>query len=501
MNERRRNHKAPYLVLVMLLLLATQLSACLTMSPPAPPLAEGKAKMQAAEPMRPRASLSQLPPLAELTPQAVVKRNMPFEDKLFSLNILDAQLQEAVMPIASAAGLNLVFDRGVDVTEKVSVHFTELSLRKGLDLILSSLGYYYQIEGNVLRIKALETRFFTLDYSLMTSTPTSNVGGDKFKVDSKSDADDTKLWKALEKTLKASTGGGGGSGESLLSEQGSAQMNKMAGMIIVTDRPENLDRIAHYLKNLEKALIRQVLIEAKIVEVTLRSGHQYGINWSVVLDRLNRTGFSIGSNMSPTANTFSVDFFSARPGTDANPVNVMLNALASEGNVNVLSSPRLNVMNNQSGMINFTTAIPYFQWEVRNVGTAENPRYEPVPTVVFANEGVTLGVTPQISADGFITLSIVPAVSKRTDTAVLNYQGSDYRIPVMSVRETSSMIRIANGGTAVLGGIIEESTEDLSNKIPMLGDIPAVGRLFSNQERSSRKTELVVMVTATILEN
>ncbi len=499
MKELIRKSKTPCLVMMIFLLLAPFLSGCITMPPPEPPTVD----REIATPVTPRpvrAPLSELRPLGDIKPLAAVEQAMPFDDKLFSISVLDAQLQEAIMPIASAADLNLVFDQGVDISARVSAHFTDLSLRQALDLILSSLGYYHQINGNILRIKAMETRFYTLDYSLLASSPSSSVGGDQFSVDSSGEEDDVKVWQVLEKALGVGASGGGGGGESLLSEQGTAQINKMAGMIIVTDRPENLDKVAHYLKNLEKALVRQVLIEAKIVEVTLRSGHQYGIDWRMVHDRVSRGGmdYEIGSFMAPAANTFSLVWGG---GSLSNPIDITLNALASEGNVNVLSSPRLNVLNNQSGMINFQTSIPYFQWEVRNVGTADNPRYEPVPTVVFAEEGVTLGITPQISGDGYINLSIVPVVSKRTDTAVLNYQGSNFQIPIMSVRETSTMIRVQDGGTVVLGGIIEESSEDLRNKIPLLGDIPGLGRLFSSQERSTRKTELVVMVTATILEN
>lgn len=499
MKERMTHRKTQrFLGLIMaLLLLAVLPAGCVTMPPPEPPTVD-RGEMQPPRPAR--VPLSELRPLADIAPRAAMEESMPFEDKLFSLSVMDAQLQEAILPIAEAANLNLVFDRGVNINETVSVRFRDLSLRQAMSLILNAMGYYYQVEGNVLRVKALETRHFTLDYSLLASSPSSSVGSDQFSVDATAEEDDVKVWQILEEALGVGTGATRDA-NSLLSEQGSGQINKMAGLITVTDRPENLERVAAYLKALEKALRRQVLIEAKIVEVTLRSGHQYGIDWSMVRTRLGRTGFEIGSAMAPTAGTFSLDFFSARPGSDANPINVVLRALASEGNVNVLSSPRLNVLNNQSGLINFQTAIPYFQWEVRNVGTADNPRYEPVPTVVFADEGVSLGITPQISADGYVNLAIVPVVSKRTDTATLNYQGSNYQIPVMSVRESSTMIRVADGGTVVLGGIIEESTEDLRDKIPVLGDIPGLGRLFSSQERSVRKTELVVLVTATVVEH
>lgn len=446
-------------------------------------------------------------PLAELRPVPAMEERMPFESQLFSLNIMEAELQEAVLPLAKVAGLNLVFDRDVDLRAPVAVNFSNLPLKTAMDLILGSHGYYYQIQGNVLRVKALETRIFHLNYSLVSSAGSSSLSGDSFDVDSEMEEDDIKVWKMLDDVLGIegsggsgdSGGSGGGGNKSILSDLGSAQVNKMSGTIIVTDRPENLDRLAHYLDELEKALRRQVLIEARLVEVTLNDGHQYGIDWSMVRTRLGRFGINtISASLAGGIDTtFALDMGYTK---NDESFTAIINALATSGRVNVLSAPRVSVLNNQSALINLTTQLPYLQWEVRNVGSRDNPIYEPVPTITFADEGIALGITPQIGPDGMTTLLIVPRVANKREDRAFSFRGDQFLVPVLTVRETSTLVRVPDGGTVVLGGIIEERHQDSNQKIPILGDVPALGRLFSNQIRAMEKTELVIMVSATIIE-
>jgi MSHA biogenesis protein MshL len=487
---------------VAVLLLPLTGWGCATMSQPEPPVEPEFVRQTELAPQE----MPPMKPLAEIKPRPAMEERMPFESQLFSLNIIEAELQEAVLPLAKVAGLNLVFDREVDLRAPITVSFSNLPLKKAMELILGSHGYYYQIEDNILRVKAMETRVFHLDYSMVSSTGSSDVSGDTFSVESEMEEDDVKIWEVVEEVLGIeSSGGSGDSGEqsnettSILSSVGQAQVNKMSGTIVVTDRPENIERLAHYLDELEKALRRQVLIEARLVEVTLNDGHQYGIDWSAVRTRLGRFGInSVTAGLGGAIdNTFSMDMGYTK---NEDSFSAVLNALATSGNVNVLSAPRISVLNNQSAMINLTTELPYLQWEVRNVGSSDNPIYEPVPTIVFANEGIALGITPQISPDGMTTLLIVPRVANKKEDRSFNFRGDQFLVPVLTVRETSTLVRVPDGGTVVLGGIIEERQQDRTNKIPVLGDVPGLGRLFSNQVRATEKTELVIMVSATIIE-
>jgi MSHA biogenesis protein MshL len=456
--------------------------------------------------MKSRPELPSLPPLAEIKPRAAMEENMPFETRLFTLNIMDAQLQEIVLPMAQSVGLNLVFDRDVDVYAPVSASFANLPLRRALELILDSHGYYFTINGNVLSIKAMETRVFQLNHSLVASQGSSSISGDSFDVSSESDDEALEIWDVLEEALGAGgSGGGGGSGQqkSMLSENGHAQINKMAGFIIVTDRPENLDRMARYLDALENSLQRQVLIEARLVEVALTEEHEYGIDWSVIgaslgsgwnLDIASGIGAVVQPAVGGAANPDLGSFATSLSKSGSESYNVVLNALAQNGSVNVLSAPRIAVMNNQSAMINMTTELPY---EETSVTVQDGDRLVEY-TIQRVFEGVSLGITPQIDPSGMTTLLIVPRVAQ-------NQRFEDFtmskKVPVLTVRETSTMVRVPNGGTVLLGGIIEEKTDDRVTKIPILGDLPVLGKaLFSSQKRENKKVELIIMITATIIE-
>lgn len=511
MERKKQSIRINHWLVIPVLFLALTVTGCATTTQPEPPVVPEFARDLDPD----RGEMPQMRPLAEIRPQAAMEEKMPFESKLFSLNILEAELQEAIMPIAKVAGLNLAFDRDVNVRAPVSVNFTNLSLNKAMELILRSHDYYYEIDGNTLLVKAMETRVFHLNYSLVSSSGSSDISGDSFSVETESEEDDTKIWKVIEEVLGVeSSGGSGGSGgsgksQSLLSDAGQAQINKMAGIIIVNDRPENIKRVAQYLDELEKVLRRQVLIEARLVEVTLNEGHQYGIDWNLVREKVGDWGFSVGNSLSSgiggaglivggnaLAGSLLPDGLSttnAYHTQGKTTIQGVLNALATTGSVNVLSAPRVSVLNNQSAMINMTTELPYEETEI----TVEDGVRTVAYSINRVFEGISLGIIPQVGPDGMTNLLIVPRVAQ-------NQRFEDFeqakRVPVLTVRETSTMVRVPDGGTVVLGGIIEEKNTDDSSKTPVLGDIPGLGRLFSNQKRTSTKTELVIMVTATIIE-
>ncbi len=181
----------------------------------------------------------------------------------------------------------------------------------------------------------------------------------------------------------------------------------------------------------------------------------------------------------------------------------MLDAISTSGTVNVLSAPRLNVLNNQTALISVGRAIPYLQWELRTVGTTTTTGatvYEPVPTVVRSQAGVTLGVTPQISEDGVTTLHIVPIITDLVEYRSFSFQNNTFDVPVIDIRETDTIVRVRDGETVVIGGLIQDKNRDNYSKIPILGDIPFLGKAFSQQIRSSEKVELVILLTLRIVE-
>lgn len=496
------------------------LSGCATVStPPAPSVETQAALPQGVQPTVPSAPvLAPLPPLAVLKPRVAAEEKMPFEGKLFSLSTRSAPLQDVLLGLAKEASLNLVLEKGVDPNEMVSVEVKDLPLKKALNMVLASYAYFYEIDGNVLSIKAMETRLFRFDYPLTSNKPETDIGGDvlgggggggggggstssnlsgEFSIEANVDEEYLNVWEQIEKALKPAEGGEGG----LLSEQGRAQVNRMGGTIIVTDRRENILLVERLLNELEGSLKRQVVIEAKIVEVTLNQGHQYGIDWSYLNQNSGgfKDGIDISTNLGTKSGAFNLGWYPG--GIDG--FRAMLDLLATQGNTNVLSSPRINVLNNQTALISVGRAIPYLEWELRTVGTATATGatvYEPVPTVSRVQAGVTLGVTPQINADGITTLHIVPIVTDLVEYQTFTFEDNTWEVPVIDIRETDTMVRVPNGTTVVIGGLIQDKSRDNVTKIPFLGDVPGLGKLFSNQIRDNRKVELVILLTPTVVE-
>ncbi|MCU0614724.1 MAG: hypothetical protein MUD09_06520, partial [Desulfobacterales bacterium] len=378
----------------------------------------------------------------------------------------DEPLGNVLLGLAMAADLNLILGQDVDRFEPVSVKINNLPLKAALDSIISTHNYFYAIEKSILRVEGLKTEFFTVDYPLVYSKPESETGGDvlggsgggggggesgsgisgsglkgEFTIEVEvEDDEELDVWKKIEEALKPAKRGEGG----LLSEQGKADINRMGGTIVVTDRPRNLKQIAEFIDRIREALRRQVIIEAKIVEVSLNKGHSYGIDWEfvstsfgeIVSEQDPLRFFTIGS----TGGGLTTGFFDTQGDEQGRAV---LNALATQGDVNVLSSPRLNVINNQSALISVGRIIPYVDLVITTedieVGGVPTVRTSSEPVIVRTLEGVTLGITAQISDQGDTTLHIVPIITEQSGSRPITIEDETFILPIFSVRESDTM--------------------------------------------------------------
>ena len=292
----------------------------------------------------------------------------------------------------------------------------------------------------------------------------------------------------------------------MLSAEGTAQINRMSGMILVTDRKENLELVESFLKKIEMSLRRQVIIEAKILEVTLSEGHRYGINWRAVASSASgNTTITLDAN-NALAGTGPLQMFSitnANARGTFNLTNTFIDLLSTQGTVNVLSSPRVNVLNNQSAMISVGTTLPYLDWQVSTSPDPANANATittVVPRVETAQSGVTLGVTPQIDEDGITTLHITPVVTRSTSTQAFTYNGNTWTVPIIDMRATDTIARVKSGDTIVIGGMITEELNEDKDSITGLGNIPIIGDLlFSGETRTKQKRELVILLTPTVV--
>ena len=475
------------------------LVACEATPPPVKPTVQNKDNT----PLRPRTKKlpkSGLKPLAQLKPSVATHRRMPFEGKVFSLSARSAPLQDVVMGLAKEAELNLVIAKDVNPMEPVSVEINNLGLRKALDIIFAAYDYYYVIDGNTLWVKSVETRFFRLEVPPYLTTGTSSGAGQGasgisggFTVSTQVEDDKLDIWKQIEEALKPSKGSSS-QGE-ILSEKGSARVDRISSTIIVTDRPEILDKVALFLKRMEDAARRQVVIDSRIFEVRLNKDHEYGIDWSGFAKQIN-SDFNIAGQMNnaTTGQNTLLTFATANYGT------VMINMLQTQGDVNVLSSPRIHVMNNQSAVLNIGTQLPYILWNRECDANGLNCQW--VPSVEKEQTGVSLGVTPTISEDGIVTLHIVPVINTFVGWETAQLPGVDaptYRVPIIDSRGVDSVVQAPDGTTVVIGGLIQTTQTENRQGVPFLMDVPILGFAFSNQQVQNRKSELVISLTPNII--
>lgn len=415
--------------------------------------------------------------------------------------------------LASQTDRVLVLDPEVDPSVLVNVDLSGVDLHQALTSILTPRDLYYEITDKVLRIRALDTRSFVLDFVPTDQTAESTVGGNvigggvrggggatggggtagaggagaslnlrgSFTVETT--ALNNSIWKQVDTNIKA-----------LLSSEGSAVVDSASGTIIVTDRRSHLERVSTYLDSLKRMLRKQVLLEGKIVEVALRKQSQFGIDFQRIFGpSASNPQVTYRQQLAPTiAGGGSISLTTVHSPSDS-----VLRALQTEGDINTLSSPRLNVLNGQTAIINVGQIQPFVSGISLTVTqTSATTSLE----ISQAQSGVLFGVTPKISDSGEITLLIVPLVTDIESFRQFTFQGNIVEAPVLNSRATSTIVTVKDGETLVIGGLITTRNDKTVQKTPILGDIPGIGGLFRQTNRTQNKSEVVIVLTPRVID-
>ncbi len=268
-------------------------------------------------------------------------------------------------------------------------------------------------------------------------------------------------------------------------------VNEIAGIIQVTDYSENLDKIASFLTDVEEGSKRQVLIQAHIMEVSLKDSFSMGIDWKTIIDK--STSFSIAQAVIPTSSgaaTAGSNVF--KISAAGNNFEVMLDAMKEQGNVNMLSSPKITALNNQKAVIKLTTKeVSWVSTKTTSTTLSGSDTFTTTPQI--DEVGIFLDVTPQIGQDGSIVMQIHPSVSEIREISTSPDKTSTK--PVIDVREIDTMVDAKAGETIVIAGLISDKLLETKRSVPLLGDIPYLGALFSYSKQTRNKTELVIMMT------
>jgi MSHA biogenesis protein MshL len=415
--------------------------------------------------------------------------------KRYTLVMAGADARELFLSLARENEFNLVL--APDVGGTVTLDIKDATAEQLMDEACGMLGCRAAFTGNTVRVTMLKpvTKVIPVDYLLTTRTgqgsllaSTSTTGGGTTGSESQSTnsvvtEEKGDFWAGLKDEVGA-----------LLSPAGKVVVNRTAGTVVVTDFPEQVESVARYLRMLETRMGAGVVIEAKIFEVTLDDDTKYGINWSAApdLSSLSLSGSLAGG--ATARQTLPSGATAFQIGVAGSKFTAFLDAQAHAGNLNVLSAPKVSTLNNQKAIIRIGRQDVFFRAVVTPASTTSAAFTTYTPDSI--TEGIILGVTPQIGVDGRIMLAIHPSITEKVGDA----QAPDGNTaPILDVRETNTVVTVADGQTVYIGGLMQERTQETVTAVPILGDIPYLGALFRTNEQTKKKTELVILITPRVV--
>jgi len=333
----------------------------------------------------------------------------------------------------------------------------------------------------------------------------------------------TTFWAELQDSVQAIVG---------QAEGRSVVVNPQSGVVVVRALPNELREVEAYLQATQLVVQRQVILEAKILEVQLNEGFQAGINWGALLSPGNNTitAANVGGgsvlvnesglsgiagqtgnldpgNLSPISGALSEAFGGVFTlAFDLGDFTAFIELLKTQGNVQVLSSPRVATMNNQKAIIKVGTD-EFFVTDVTNtVSTTGLGGTNVFPSIGLTPffSGIALDVTPQISEGGDVTLHVHPSISEVVDqqkTVTIGNTIQQLPLALSTVRESDSIVRARSGQVVVIGGLMQDLTDDRDASAPVLGDIPVLGNLFKHKKQRSVKSELVILLKPVVVNS
>lgn len=484
--------------------------------------------------------------LAEPVPLVV----LPPEPKL-DLLVNNAQAREVFLAIVADSRYSMLMHP--DVSGMLSVTLRSVTVPEALEAIRDVYGYDFKIEGRRITVYAptLQTKIFTINYpqsqrtgsselrvspgaslpanpaartatgaAIPAVSSTQQIDGSRVLTTSKTD-----FWAELSEVVRGMVGNG--EGRNVIS-------SPQAGIMVVRAMPDELQQVDKFLKIAQIAVERQVMLEAKIVEVELRDNFQSGIDWSALKNGRGATGALGVLSGNSTSNALVSGVNVNLPGFSASTSSASVDALSlptagaglfglafattgfqavlgfleTQGDVQILSSPRIATLNNQKAMLKvgvqdfFVTNVSGGTAVAAIAGTTAAPSLPSLTLTPFFS-GISLDVTPQIDQANNITLHVHPSVTVVTELTKQIDLGSigSYRLPLASssVNESDTLVRIQDGNIVAIGGLMQIESNRRSSGLPGSSDIPVLSSLLGNRANVGRKKEVVVLIKPTII--
>lgn len=495
--------------------------------------------------------------MSALVPSTSDRPKVGKRDARFDLVFNNASINQVFEAIAAGSRYSFVVQPGFSNT--VAVNLRDVSAIEALEVLRELYGFEYRVSGSRVYVEpaTLQTRIFQVAYpsskrsgrsdtrvisGSLTANVSTGAGGGGSAGSSPSEgsqvstAIDTDFWKELDTALKAIVGEGDGR-QIVLSQH--------SGVLVVKAMPKQLREIESFLKSSKLSIERQVMLEAKIVEVVLNDGFQSGINWTQLTGAGNHR-LSVGADASRIwvpgsvgrqygvpdgAIVTTVDTTSTPPkivpttmselvsqpltqatkgilglAVSTDSFYGLLSFLETQGSVQVLSSPRVAAINNQKAVLRVGTDDFYVTGISTTTTTNASGGSVTTPTITTQPffSGISLDVTPQIDAEGTVTMHVRPSVSnvsERPRVVNLGTLGS-FNLPLASsnVNETDTIVRVQDGNIVAIGGLMHQEQDNTKSQVPFVGDLPVIGNMFKQNSRSMRKSELVFLIKPTVIK-
>jgi MSHA biogenesis protein MshL len=477
------------------------------------------------------------------------------DEQRFDLAVAATPARAFFEGLVEGTGQNVILEPGVSGT--IDLKLRSVTVEEALDAVRDAYGFDYRrtAAGFVIMPPRIQTRLFTIDYldlqrsgssrtrvtsgqvsqsvrgprggALQTGEQAAALGaaqdtsgaaerGGELAGTSIATRSVSDFWAELEASLRALIGN---------KEGRDVVTNPHSGVIAVRAMPRELRDVQQYLERIQDVVTRQVVLEAKIIEVELSDGFQAGINWGAIGRDGVRTysGFQRGPQQGFGSDLLSQpsDSVNLGPGNPVTSIlsntlggaftlaidtvdfNAFIELLKTQGRTRVLSSPRVATLNNQKAVIKAGTD-EFFVTNVSSntiVGTSSATNRDVELTPFFS--GIALDVTPQVSDQGGVILHIHPTVSDVTERIKsLKVAGSTDELPLAfsEVRESDSVVKARSGQVIVIGGLMRSTRRSQSYRTPWLGDIPALGNLFRSQRNAEIRSELVILLRPIVVD-
>ncbi|MEX2163348.1 MAG: pilus (MSHA type) biogenesis protein MshL [Sulfuricaulis sp.] len=475
-----------------------------------------------------------LPPIEIALPQGGTVSLEP----RFDITVNSAPARQVFMGLVEGTPYSMVVHPEVSGT--ISLSLKEVTVPEALSAIRQVFGYEYRRDGNRFFIlgNEMQTRLFSVNYlnvsrkgssdtrvaasGLSATGSTAGTAGSTATTATGSGVQiqtqtQTDFWKDLGAALVAIIGADNGK---------KVIVNPQAGIVVVRAMPDELRLVEDYLGVTQTSMNRQVILEAKILEVQLKDGFQSGINWAGIASSASRT-YTIGQvgggkslsttglseitgntgNLNPTTGTFS-----AISGTNSSAFGgvftlavkaknfaAFFELLKTQGDLNVLSSPRVSTMNNQKAVIKVGTDSFFVTKQETTATTVVGGQPTISTELAPFFSGIALDVTPQIDDAGNINLHIHPSVSEVSEKLITVASNQTISTALSSVQESDNIVRATSGQIIVIGGLMKEASTDDNASVPILGDIPLIGYLFKHKKVTRIKRELVILLKPTTI--